>query len=419
MLDLRRTATAAYPPTATLMGESTTGAPAPIRGSVIALAFALTVLSGGGAIRAVRAQDHPVAEAPVLNVGDTWRWTGGRSRRVVAIEGSLVVTPLSNARCSGCRAYRDKNFTVVKLVDRDGKVVNDPEIGYKMLDFPLKKGKTWESDQLLVNNTTRAPEPYKNTFAVEGYEEVKTKAGTFKAFRITHVQQRAHSSFGSEVGRSWRETLWYSPEAKAFVKREVNSRVTWGPDWELESYSLKSQSAAAPAAPSAAASAAPAPAPAAPQPIPPVSAAAPQAPRDSPPAAWPDLSKAEPGLTQSPVTVIMWSGDIEPPGADVPSSKARWSGKWAGWACRNQACDARLIVEKVTSAGAAIIYGFASESVKPVTARLEATFVGEQLEATFRDGATVAYRMRPEGDIEVYYRKGSHWYAGVLSREKR
>jgi hypothetical protein len=366
-----------------------------MRRGTIGLACVLALVSGAAKPQALaHAQDRPVAEAPSLGVGDEWRWTGGGSRRVVAVDGALVVTPLSNERCRQCLAYRDKNLTVVKLVDRDGKVVNDPVVGYRLLDFPLTIGKKWESDQVLVSNTTRAAEPYKNAFAVEGYEEIKTKAGTFKAFRITHVQEQAHVSLSSEAGRSWRETLWYSPEVGAFVKREVNTpRVKWGADWELESYSLRSRRVAA----SGARTAAPPP----------------------PPGAWPDLSRAEPGLTQSPVSVIMWSVDIEPPGRDVPPDKARWSGNWAGWACRNQACDARLIVEKVTPGGATIIYGFASERVKPVTARLEAKWVGQQLEATFRDGAKVAYRMRPEGDVEVYYRKGAEWYGGVLSKEKK
>ena len=88
-------------------------------------------------------------------------------------------------------------------------------------------------------STTGVALPYKNAFAVEAFEEVTTKAGTFKAFRIAHVQQRAHASFGADAGRTWRATLWYSADVKAVIKREVNTNIQWGPDWELESYSLK------------------------------------------------------------------------------------------------------------------------------------------------------------------------------------
>ena len=95
---------------------------------------------------------------------------------------------------------------------------------------------------------------------------------------------------------------------------------------------------------------------------------------------WPDfMPQLHPGLSQSPARVVVWSTSIEIPGPDVPVDKARWSGSWTGWACEDQVCDTKLIVEKVTARGASIIYGFASASVKPFTARLEATFVGDEL----------------------------------------
>lgn len=198
--------------------------------------LAALLIAGGGTPAAAQA----VAEAPIFKVGDQWRWTGGAQRRVLAIEGSNTITTFWSSGCQNCRAYRDKNLTVIKLVDREGNiVVDDSQIGYKTLDFPLTIGKRWESNVMLVNRTTRVAEPYANQFRVEAQEEVKTKAGTFKAFRISHLQQRAHSTFSSEAGLTWRVTLWYSPDAKAVVKREANTRVNSGPDWELESYSLK------------------------------------------------------------------------------------------------------------------------------------------------------------------------------------
>jgi hypothetical protein len=62
--------------------------------------------------------------------------------------------------------------------------------------------------------------------------------------------------------------------------------------------------------------------------------------------------------------------------------------QWSGWACRNQSCDAKLIVEKVTATGATVIHGF-------------------------------AYRMRPEGDLE-YFTRVPHGtpIGGVLSKRQ-
>ena len=124
---------------------------------------------------------------------------------------------------------------------------------------------------------------------------------------------------------------------------------------------------------------------------------------------WPDyMSTLDPGLSQGPATVIVWSIDIEPPGPDVPADKARWSGRWTGWACDNQVCDAKLIVEKVTAEGASIIYGFASSSVQPFTAKLEATFVGNELQATLLNGSKIAYRMRGD-QVNRVYRPQDDW----------
>lgn len=134
---------------------------------------------------------------------------------------------------------------------------------------------------------------------------------------------------------------------------------------------------------------------------------------------WPDfMSTLEPGPSQSPVSVVVRAANIEPPRRDVPPDKARWSGRWSGWAWANQLADAKLIVERVTAESAIMVYGIASASRAPTTVRLTGNFVGDELRARYRDGATIAFRMRPEGqDIELMYQKEASWYAGILSRE--
>jgi len=86
--------------------------------------------------------------------------------------------------------------------------------------------------------------------------------------------------------------------------------------------------------------------------------------------------------------------------------------------CRDRVCDTKLVVEKVTSEGATIIYAAASAHVKPFTERLEGQFVGDELHATLGNGAKLAYRMRNKGDLEFVWRKSDLWYAGVLSKVK-
>lgn len=134
---------------------------------------------------------------------------------------------------------------------------------------------------------------------------------------------------------------------------------------------------------------------------------------------WPDfMSSLEPGKSSSPVTFYLPANtEITPPASDLPATKAAWSGRWSGWACRDQACDTKLAVEKVTNDGASIIYSFASKQGKSVV-RLEAKFVGNELQADTGGGARVAYRMRPDGHVDFLWAKGQAWEAGILSKDK-
>lgn len=135
---------------------------------------------------------------------------------------------------------------------------------------------------------------------------------------------------------------------------------------------------------------------------------------------WPDfMPTLMPGLSQSPVAaVVPPSATVEAPTPDVPPDKARWSGKWSGWACENYVCDTKLVVEKVTGTGATLIYAFAAARSTPFSTRVEGRFVGDELQATMQNGAKLTYRMRKEGDLEFLWQRNSQWAAGILSKDK-
>jgi hypothetical protein len=135
---------------------------------------------------------------------------------------------------------------------------------------------------------------------------------------------------------------------------------------------------------------------------------------------WPSFISGQfPGPSASPVAAVLPADAVvTAPAPDVPAAKARWSGQWSGWACRDAACDTKLVVESVTAEGATIVYAFASERVQPFSARLQAKFVEDALRAEMRGGARIAYRMRVSGDLEFVWQKGGEWAAGVLSKAK-
>jgi len=135
---------------------------------------------------------------------------------------------------------------------------------------------------------------------------------------------------------------------------------------------------------------------------------------------WPEIMESqEPSKSNSPVAAYLPANTkIIPPAIGLPPEKAAWSGKWRGWAGNDKEGDARLAVEKVTTEGAAIIYSFASNTVKPFARRLPAKFVGNELQADLSDNVRVIYRMRPDGHIEFMWMKGKSWMIGILSKEQ-
>jgi hypothetical protein len=206
-----------------------------IRLSLLVLFAILVAACAEVQVKPIAGAENVVIEAPAYKVGDEWRYPGGYYIRVVAFEGDNVVAESNlDPYCRGCRFVRDRNGTPIRVFDAQGRPVEYALTGLKLLDFPLRVGKEWTQEIQLRVLATGTMRPYFNRFKVEAYEEVVTKAGTFKAFRISwHQENRA-------PGSSWsgRLDMWWSPEAKGFVKRTVYA-TDWVRDFEIESYTLK------------------------------------------------------------------------------------------------------------------------------------------------------------------------------------
>jgi hypothetical protein len=101
---------------------------------------------------ATAAAQAPAASAPTHKVGDEWRYTNGGVGRVVAIEnGKLVTTDTLSPRCPDCRYVRDGQFTVIGVMDKNGKPVqSDVAIGLQTRVFPMEIGKEWGLQRLDV-----------------------------------------------------------------------------------------------------------------------------------------------------------------------------------------------------------------------------------------------------------------------------
>jgi len=68
-----------------------------------------------------------------------------------------------------------------------------------------------------------------SVWAVEAYEEVKTAAGIFKAFKVSRRE--------AESGAS--QEFWYSPAVKGWIKQRATGTADGAYEEELTAYTVR------------------------------------------------------------------------------------------------------------------------------------------------------------------------------------
>jgi TolB-like protein len=169
----------------------------------------------------------PVAEAPKMQVGDSWVVEGYSSKvgkdvfdyRVIEVDsdGDFVIEEIPQKTKHVSYIRYDKNFN--RVDDKYGTYLN----------FPLFVGKQWK-DKYRGPSTDGSYYNYRNTYKVVDIENIDTKAGKFLAFKILRNHYNVTKS------GSAREIYWYAPDVKYVVK----SKPSWRIGYELISYSLNS-----------------------------------------------------------------------------------------------------------------------------------------------------------------------------------
>jgi hypothetical protein len=77
-------------------------------------------------------------------------------------------------------------------------------------DYPLEVGKSWKRSVTMTNHVTKQKVTYEQSVKVEAYEDLNTRAGTFKAFRV-----KSSDTLGSD------NTQWIAPDLGIFVKQSL------------------------------------------------------------------------------------------------------------------------------------------------------------------------------------------------------
>ncbi len=180
---------------------------------------------------------------PKYVVGDEWKYSNGEAQKVVRAEAELVVLQRSGyAGRPDCLYHWNSTGDLLKIERPDGtppaRISGTLPVGkgWKSYDYPVEVKKEWRFTG--TGLTQRGSIRYTADCRVEAYEDVTTKAGTFKAFRVSRQWGAIDPTVQSPRPFTWHDTIWFAPDAKGTVKyKSSNPRAP--EDWELASLSLK------------------------------------------------------------------------------------------------------------------------------------------------------------------------------------
>lgn len=188
-----------------------------------------------------------IHEAPVLKVGDHWTYKNAKgeiwTEEVEDIKEGLFFLKIRGEQ--GLRAYDKKTMNLKFLINHDGRKESIGDNPFKNLfNFPIFVGKKW-AYVISAGIGYRSSFSKLNEFEVKSAEEIRMLSGRYMTYHIFYKQKYMGGSPGYRTVRvdGW-VRYWYSPEVKAWVKREVEKSSywesqTWLQDAELISYKLK------------------------------------------------------------------------------------------------------------------------------------------------------------------------------------
>lgn len=186
-----------------------------------------------------------VAQRPEVKVGDTWTYSFQDTRFAKpACSFSLTVAEVSDTKIAGVTENLSgcdlSTLGATPAYDRDFNFLYPDGTPYRVFDFPLEVGKSWNRKfETAVGNRSWS---HDMTVTVAGVESVSVKAGTFNAVKIVVARKYLGSStFGTRWAGTTQEILWYVPEVRNFVKRiTIDGGQNKSPiEQELLAYSVK------------------------------------------------------------------------------------------------------------------------------------------------------------------------------------
>jgi hypothetical protein len=183
-------------------------------------------------------------ESPVLNVGDSWKFRNEYDKeweyKVAKVEGDLYI--IEGPDEGELFAYDKSTMDIKFQIDKEGKAIQIIHPTDLYFDYPLYVGKKWEQMYTLLPIHIKKPGVFPYSTILREYkcvsiEDVKVKAGTFKALKIKY---KSTNITRGASGDGW---IWYSPEMKRHIKAVFEGSYFAGmvSDYELASFKLKQE----------------------------------------------------------------------------------------------------------------------------------------------------------------------------------
>jgi hypothetical protein len=174
------------------------------------------------------AQPVSRADRPEVKTGDAWVFrdidvTTGEKREttnlVTVVDPDKIVVETGWSTSGAWTFTRDWNLVEVKT----GETVRSSVAPYwPYLQFPLEVGKTWRAAfevEVTIRTDTRRAKWQWNAHVVAA-EAVTVPAGTFQALKIEYDGTLTSRQGARAWAGSQKETAWYAPAVKRFVRRE-------------------------------------------------------------------------------------------------------------------------------------------------------------------------------------------------------
>ena len=198
--------------------------------AVLVVSMGLAGCESSGVSRTVQ-----IGERPTWNAGDSWTYRGrGPSgtfnvTRKVLREGVFEGREAYEVDGGGTHYWYTKQLGYLARTkgDETTRLARPPEDW----QWPIQVGKQWSAIVAWIDRTDTQQQTYTLTsvWTVEVYEEVKTPAGTFKAFKVTRREIESGAS----------QELWYSPEVRSWIKIRGANTADGNYEEELTSFTLR------------------------------------------------------------------------------------------------------------------------------------------------------------------------------------